>query len=276
MKAGRVVKPKTPKAPGLPAAELFQHLDQKALPWKQGTKTKPIVRELEEHVWWWRHPELRQELWIQDQMDRWPNCEVYRWLVAVLSEKQRRELQQPDAKKKAESIVRRCVDFNSEGTRENLDHWWAQEEFTAHAYEWDARVQGHYPLGAPYIWLSPVQRRDWRWKTQHGRVNLNAQPVLWEHGEPAELLSLPCWTKECRFNLWHHDGYILTEFKRYLARERERLQQPNPRQPNLNRFPLHGNWADIENIDIKTHAFGKTTSRTRERERATRRRLRAK
>jgi hypothetical protein len=106
-----------------------------------------------------------------------------------------------------------------------------------------------------------------------------------------------------RFNLRHGNGYLakafknliieernrlhisdteelrrkdparIREFKQFVTKERQRLGIPNPKHEGTDRRPLNRSWADIENIDVKTHCNQITTSRTRQRESVTRRKL---
>lgn len=69
------------------------------------------------------------------------------------------------------------------------------------------------------------------------------------------------------------DPVRIREFKQFVTNERKRLCIPNPKHEGKDRRPLNRSWADIENIDIKTHCNQKTTSCTRQRESVTRRKL---
>lgn len=248
--------------PGLPREIIFQHMEKPP-------NGKVTIEFLQKQVWWWRLPQYELQLWIQEELDHWPNC---KWLRTILEKfRPGHEFQKGEAEAfLTEPNPELSQLFETQGVREIIAAYWAGQVDAAMEYEWQARELGSYPNGKPYCCLSPKEQR--RWTNKYSKLNLHHEPVLWKGGDRPAILGgkfmKDKWTQPYRFNLLHPDGYIWREFQQELHRERQRLGQPNPgpRDQNRNRRTNPRSWSHIENVDIKCHSNEVTPSRTRQAE----------
>lgn len=292
---------KAKRRPGLPREVIFQHLE------KPPAASRVSIEFLEQNVWWWRLHDYKLQMWLADQAEVWPNCELANLLPGD------KRNQSSDG---VQDAVRSFLQANSiPDIQRYLDGWWSSEIDAAAAYEWEARRQGCYPNGVNYVLLTSEQRQAWK---KHWKLNLNAVPVIWKEGDP----DYPAYTlnpdKPCspfrlttcdgislavHFELRHGNGHIKSAVKQHLVeerkrrgiserksvtpgdgalfrtlklflrKERRRLGILNPKHEGKDRRPLDRSWADIESIDIKAHSNQNTSTRHRQRESVTRRKL---
>jgi len=300
-------KRKATKTVGLPDNELYQHLEK--LP-----ATSEVTSEfLAKHVWWWQIPDIPLQMWIADQAEGWPHCELHKFF------KRRQPYRMPqsgkDAQDRAREYFSQAINTSPE-LRQRLALLWDHELDAAKGYELEARDKGSYPCGVPYNRLTRAQRREWI--NKYWRLNLNSTPPIWKEGaslhdfDTDKLTSLfrvslghfaSGASVGVRFNLRHGDGWLtrafqeltieerkrfgisnteelrrkeparIREFRQFVTKERQRLGILKSKHEGKDRRPLNRSWADIENIDIKTQKIGKTTPITRQRESVTRRKL---
>lgn len=224
---------------GLPRDLLFQNLPK--IP-----ASRVPVAFLAENAWWWRRPDVKKELWIEDQLERWPDCESFSFLNERLPAKSRKLL----SRDTAEPFLHQWFANLKPEAQAIIDKWWDQEILGAKAYEWKARESGAYPCGCCYIALSPAERSSWR--NEHWKLNLNSVPIIETTGGVGDCPG--AWTEAFRFNFDHGDGHIIREFRKRLSDERRRLQVPNPKHEGMNRRQLELSWAEIETIDTRDYS----------------------
>ncbi len=302
----QILHMKRKKMPGLPEKLLFQNLEN--LP----AANDVTIEFLEKNVWWWRIPDVGMRMFVKDASEGWPNCELFNNLFSKClpdrmprSRKEAQDIVITFASPKFKDIMASWWEDEFNAAKEyeleardkgSYPCGVPYNQLTrAQRYEWKGKNFRLNLNAIPAIWKEgdPPYNFDTDKLTSVFRVSL---------GHFASGVSVGV-----RFNLRHGNGWLtsafkkllvaerkrhsisdteefrrkdptrIREFRQFVTNERQRLGIPNPKHEGTDRRPLGADrrsWADIENIDIKTHPRWtncKTTSRTRQRESVTRR-----
>lgn len=292
-----VLRKKPEKWPGLPARVLFQHLERPP-------RGKVTIEFLKENVWWWRIPDVPLQVWLADIAVGWPDCELYKlfesWqpnsMPRSSEEAQDRARVMFDHIEADPQLHRRlCKLWDCEFDAGKGYEWEAREKgayplgepycvlTSEQRNKWRLKYFQLNLNAIPAVWVkdvSPVYDFDTEKLTSDFQFSLCAGAVFvvrfnlrhgdgWLNREFKQTVIQErtrrgiCISNELRPD----DGAMMRSFKKFVSRERIRLSMPSPKNEGANRRSLFNrSWADIENIDIKTHSKEKTASRTRQRE----------
>lgn len=262
------MKGRADKMPGLPREALFGHL-------AKVPSGRLERRDFEQHVWWWRRPEEREELYISNERDQWPNCQWFHCLQRSLPSDQLQSLTWPAAESILRDNLSRARD--ADGGANTWGQYWDNEAPTAFMYEWVSRAEGRYEFGVPYHRLSFSQREQLKGRKGYWKPNMASVPVIVPE-EGAELLSnalerkwvdenssvlIACLTQPFRVNLALHSRVIQAELRKFIKQERARLDCPPPPSINTGTRRDDIRFLAIEAVDVKTQVYGSMTGEER-------------